>query len=103
MGWPHDLEYPAATIEMVATFIVTDDGHIPDEIRLWAATALADVSDAANQLELVNESRWLHPSNTLRRCPNDSCRKVRDHDGPHVGSFSLDDLERDQRGEGTGW
>ena len=51
-GWPDDLEYPVEVIEMVATFIVTDEGHVPDVVFRWATQALADVADATAQIPL---------------------------------------------------
>lgn len=52
MSWPDSLEYPVEVIEMVATFIATDDMHVPDEVMRWARGALADVSDATAQSPL---------------------------------------------------
>ena len=51
-SWPDFLEYPVEEIESVATFIVTDDGHVPDTVKAWALKALADVSDATAQIPL---------------------------------------------------
>ena len=48
----------------------------------------------------MTDPRTLHPSMFVRTCPaGNSCRKPEGHDGPCVGSYQLDDLERDERGE----
>jgi len=55
MTWPRSLEYPVEEIELVATFIITDEGHIPTALRDWASRALTDVAEAAAQTDLFND------------------------------------------------
>lgn len=54
-GWPRSLEYPVEEIELVATFIITDDGYMPAALKAWASKALMDVADAAAQADLFND------------------------------------------------
>lgn len=54
-GWPKKLEYPVEEIELVATFVATDTGHVPDEVRRICMVWLLDVSDAAAQTGMFSD------------------------------------------------